>query len=369
MNHKTNVLSAFLGATMVFAGGSAQAAAVTNDWFDAAISGYTAGAIPATVTDVGAWTQPATDNSTVVTKDSASCIQLDTAGSLLRFTPADASASGENAFVDISLQFTAAEENPDMADVQNPQASIAVREDSGSLCYIAYSNGSWVRLNGATPDTEDFVDVRVEMDYTASTPLVSYLVKDNGAYVRLATTGGDEWLPLASSVTVDSVSAVAFSGSGYVGSLLGKTYKELAAFYVVSVDGADTPITLDATWIAEKVGAGATAAEVNAYLAGTGANGLAEWKSYVLGINDDDPIWVGAEQTDSATAMRIQMNGPTPRADAGITVSYRLQKKDGDTWTAVGDDQASPVFDIALASGDATGLYRILAVFTATAAN
>lgn len=355
MKTRISVLSAAL-ATLSAMVLQTHAATSTNDWFTASVSTYNEGTLP-----VGSgWTSGVDDASTVT---SGHVIQLDTAGELLQFTPAEPSGTGTNAYVDLSIQFAAADMAPNISGVSAPQASLAVLDDNGTLTYIAYVGGSWVPLAGVSPDTNSFVDVRIEMDYASdNAPLVRYLIGG----VAL-TNSGNEWLALSSAVSTKTITNIGFLGSGSVGNFSGKRIVEveIAAFHV-SINGTDTPIVIADTWIADNVGAGATPDQVNAYLAQDAANGQKKWKNYVLGVADNAPLYVDATQDGGANVMRISLN-PTPSvvAAAGIAVAYRLERKVNGAWTKQGNDQASPVFDIDLTNGDASGNYRILAVFSA----
>ena len=361
MKHlKTASIPVALGAMVLASALTVQGSTTTNTWFDAGISGYQG-------TELGAapWTKPAGDASAI----ESGAISLDTKGAFLTYTRADGPL-GTNTFVDLSIKFVSAEADPDMTGASaTAKASLAVRKDGSALYYIARSNGAWVQMSGVNPVEDAFVDVRVELDYAADPdPLVRYFVKDNGNWVALTTTGGVEWIPLAVAPGQDfqaKVSTISFSGTGNVSALSGQYYYELASLYIVSVDGADKPILLTSEWLSAHSDL-TDAAAINAYLAETGANGLPKWKSYVLGLESESaPIWVGTVANGDASKMTIKMNGPGATLPAsGITVTYRLQKQDGSNWTAVGEDQSSPQFDLSLAS-DPTGRYRVLAVFTA----
>ncbi len=367
MKHlKTASIPVALGAMVLASALTVQGSTTTNTWFDAGISGYQG-------TELGAapWTKPAGDASVVDTENSPKSISLDTKGAFLTYTRADGPL-GTNTFVDLSIKFVPAEADPDMTGASaTAKASLAVRKSGSDLCYIARSNGAWVQMYGVTPVENAFVDVRVELDYAADpNPLVRYFVKDNGNWVALsnAASGGAEWIPLAVAPGQDfqaKVSTISFSGTGNVSALSGQYYYELASLYIVSVDDADKPILLTPEWLSAHSDL-TDAAAINAYLAETGANGLPKWKSYVLGLESESaPIWVGTVANGDASKMTIKMNGPGATLPAsGITVTYRLEKQNGSSWTAVGEDQSSPQFDLSLAN-DPTGRYRVLAVFTA----
>ena len=368
MKHLTTAsIPVALGAMVLASALSVQGSTITNNWFDAGISG----ADFSSLTGNG-WTKAATDQSTVDTAGTPKSIALNTQGELLTYAPG-VSTEGTNSFVDLSIKFVAADEDPDMTDISNTaKASLAVRKEGNDLYYIAYSGGSWIRMYGADPVTNSFVNVRVEMTLADNnSPLVSYLVEDNGAYVRLtdAATSGSEWVAFAKDTQSRSVASISFSGAGNVSALSGQYYYEIASLYVVTVDNVpDTPIVLTQAWL-DAHPTLTTPAAINAFLADTGANGLPNWKSYVLGLESESaPIWVGTANGDS-TKITIKMNGPAAEPpQSGIAVTYRLQKyvndNENEPWQTVGSDQSSPSFSLSL-DDDPTGKYRVLAIFTA----
>ncbi len=358
MKHLTTAsIPVALGAMVLASALSAQGT-TTNTWFNAGISGYTSGT---DVTNITGWAAtPADGDASKVVEGAA--IQLDTKDSVLAYTPTEgASPIGTNAIVTASIKFVAADSAPELP-LPTAKACLAVSND----CYIAYSGGNWVRMHGATPDTSDYVTVRAELDFATdpSNPKVRYFVGDN-ALVNAAENGTD-WVALATAPATLSIGKVAFSGAGNVSALSGQYYYEIASLYVVTVDGVpNKPIVLTQAWLDAHTEL-TTPADINTYLEQIGANGLPNWKSYVLGLESESaPIWVGTVANGDATKMTIKMNGPGATLPAsGITVTYRLEKQDGSSWTAVGEDQSSPQFDLSLTS-DPTGKYRVIAIFTA----
>ncbi len=331
----------------------------TNTWFNATVSGYTDGALPAGV----GWTASEDDDSKV----DSGYILLDTAGEVLSYAPAEVSGTGTNAFVDLSVQFVASDSEPDISGINGPQASLAVQAISGNLTYIAYTNGAWAALSGVSPVTNAFVNVRIEMDYAGNNaPRVRYLVGNAGAYTAL-TASDAEWLPLSdTSVNTRSISNIGFLGSGKVGNFSGSRIYELAAI-LIDLDGigpAETPFAVSSTWLEAHNLTDDDREAINATLASEAANGQTVWKNIVLGLEDDDPLYIDASQDGGANAMRIALQ-VTPEATPGIAVTYQLQKKNSEGWSDVGVPSASSSFDISLSGDDPSGQYRIIAIFSA----
>lgn len=325
----------------------AGAGIATNTWFTADFSGLSSGS--------GGWTKPADDDSEVVN----GVIQLDTAGGVLSYAPEAASGANTNAFVDLSVQFVASDSEPDISGINGPQASLAVQAISGNLTYIANVAGTWTALSG-TPNTNAFVDVRIEMDYTNATPKVRYLVGNTAL-----TANGTEWLSLSdTSVATHSITNIGFLGSGKVGNFSGSRIYELADI-VVSLDGNNTPIVVDSAWLTAQGVNAADPAAVNTFLASAAANGQTTWKNYVLGIGNgaDNQLYVESVASEDPTKMRINLH-VAPSGTSGITVTYRLERKNGTSWTSV-ETSENPYFDISLSGDDPSGQYRIIAIFSA----
>lgn len=329
----------------------------TNTWFNADFSGLSSGS--------GGWTKPADDDSEVVN----GVIQLDTAGGVLSYAPEAASGANTNAFVDLSVQFVASDSEPDISGINGPQASLAVKASDGNLTYIAYTNGAWAALSGVSAVTNVFVNVRIEMDYAGNNaPRVRYLVGNAGVYTAL-TANNAEWLPLSdASVNTRSITNIGFLGSGKVGNFSGSRIYELAAI-VVDLDGigpAETPFAVSSTWLEAHNLTDDDREAINATLASEAANGQTVWKNIVLGLEDNDPLYIDASQDGGANAMRIALQ-VTPEADTGVSVTYKLQKKNGENWNSPTDVATgnSPSFDIPLNGDGASGVYRIIAIFSA----
>ena len=333
----------------------------TNDWFTAPITGA-----DGELTAAG-WT--AATSVAAISDFADGTISLDTDGECLTYTPT-ASGAGTNAIVNVSLKFVAGEAEPDMSGIANPQASIAVQKVNGSLQYIAYTNGAWCALSGS-PDTNNFVNVHIEMDYaSANAPRVRYLVGNT-----VLTANGSEWLPLATDFDTDPdhISNIGFCGTGYVNGLNGKTYYETVyPTCVVTTDGSG--VTLTGITVADMEAlnlAGMTDAQAAAALNAEAANGNKVWQNYVLDVEDSTPVAARAvEKATDPTKVTLSLAiGAQPKTTLGVTVQYRLEKStdNGANWTIAQAAQNSPSFDVTLSGG--SGIYRIVAIFAPTPAN
>ena len=140
------------------------------------------------------------------------------------------------------------------------------------------------------------------------------------------------------------------------------TVAEAVLEFVYPIEGTGgVPIT-DKVWLAAQfpsiypdaakpIYASITNALVEA-LSENGANGMPKWESYVLGFNPADPaakLRLTATAKDAAT---VTVSGiidlakfPEP---TGTTVKFRLAKRNGNKWTNLAIDSATPSFDCRL---------------------
>ena len=343
-----------LAATMALCAASVRASttvATTNDWFTAPFTGAD-GELTAS-----GWT--ADTSSVAAISDFANgTISLDTDGECLTYTPT-ASGAGTNAVVSVTLKFVAGETEPDMTGISNPQASIAVKRTGSNFQYIAYTNGAWCVLSGPTPDTNNMVNVNIEMDYASeNAPRVRYLVGST----PLTAANGDAWLPLASATNPDHITNIGFCGTGSVNGLLGKTYYEtIYPTCVVSVDGSNVTLTGLTTADMDELGlAGMSDADARTALNAEAGNGNKVWQNYILGVANDADVEVEATKGTAQVTLSLDV---TPKTDKGVTVSYRLEKStdNGSNWTTAQPKQSSPSFNVSLSGG--SGIYRIVAIF------
>lgn len=350
-----------LAATMALCAASVRASTTvvtTNDWFTAPITGAD-GELTAS-----GWT--ADTSSVAAISDFANgTISLDTDGECLTYTPT-ASDAGTNAVVSVTLKFVAGETEPDMTGISNPQASIAVKRTGSNFQYIAYTNGAWCVLSGATPDTNTMVNVNIEMDYASvNAPRVRYLVGNTAL-----KASGTEWLPLATDFATDPdhITNIGFCGTGSVSGLLGKTYYEtIYPTCKVSVDGSDVTLTGLTTADMDELGlAGMSDAAASTALNAEAGNGNKVWQNYILGVADNEAVEVEATKGTAQVTLALDV---TPKTDKGVTVMYRLEKSldNGSTWSTAKAAQPSPSFDVTLSGG--SGIYRIVAIFSSTPAN
>lgn len=186
----------------------------------------------------GAWTRPANDESELVAADGdeAAHIALNTGDDLLRYTPASASV-GDVVHTDATMFFHAAPLQPAIPS-GSPQGALSVWDGPDGPTYIGLVNGAWVCLsnNAAPPVTNDYVEVRVTLDYTGPAPTVGYAVKVGNSYVSLQDA--ENASAFATAVpSATAVSSVGFSGVGKVGAFSGTE--------VVNLEEYDIYINLD----------------------------------------------------------------------------------------------------------------------------
>lgn len=336
---------------------------VTNIWFDAGIQGYSEGSVPAAVT-AGVWQQSSADQSVVVSENSVGRILSDTGDEVLYFRPAVASGTvcvPTNCFADVAVVFTAAESLSELPEINGEeQGAIAVLWDNDVLKYVTCTNGTWICLSGATPNTNATVTVRFEADYTSpSAPKVSYLVDVGGTFVRLYDGNGNSWFPRSSVnlVNVLSLSKIGFSGNGYVDGIFGNWILALAG---VKVENGTLNITLSDAWVQERFnGVMPTGAQLDAI----DENGLKVWQNYVLGLAAAAQLKADAPQNSASDTISLASTA-TPATDTGFSVSYSV-----DEVSAVGAAinsgavTVSPVIN--LASVNSNGYFRLNAFLKA----
>ena len=166
------------------------------------------------------WTVP-TDGAEVV----GNAIQIDTdVTDPLKYQPA--TASGPVAVVNANITVLPNASLPPIEDLGDAQAAITVvtNTTTGGLEWHGLTNASgsaaWVQLNGNTPVSGAEYDIQIVVDNHDTTKRIRYAVTpDGGAAVVLTDTNGDAWL--GNPRNADSVTAVAFAGSGTVGNFSG----------------------------------------------------------------------------------------------------------------------------------------------------
>lgn len=321
---------------------------VTNAWFDAGISSYSEGSVPAVVA-AGAWTKESADQSEVVSGNSGSRILSDTGDEILYFQPSVASGTfgaPTNCYADVSVVFTAAESLSELPEISGEeQGAIAVLNDNNVLKYVTCTNGNWICLSGATPNTNASVTVRFEADYTSpSAPRVSYLVDADGTFVRLADGNGNSWFP-RSSVNLQNVlslSKIGFSGNGYIDGIFGNWILALAG---VKVENGTLSITLSDDWVQERFGG---VMPTGAQLDAQDPNGLKVWQNYVLGLAAAAQLKADAPQNSSADTITLAASA-VPPAGSEFDVTYSVDEvTDAGATVSEGPATDAPAISLAL---------------------
>ncbi|MBQ3345069.1 MAG: hypothetical protein IJG84_24495 [Kiritimatiellae bacterium] len=207
--------TAFFGIALSASAGIVYPSEATTNWF-------TVVAGSADLTDTARWSVPTNGDAEV----SSGAIQIDTdVTDPLKYQPA--SASGPVAVVNARISVLPNASLPPIEDLGEAQAAITVVTNSEYECLewhgLAKTNSNataWVPLFGNTPVSGAEYDIQIVVDNHDTTKRIRYAVTpDGGAAVVLTDTNGDAWL--GNPRNADSVTAVAFAGSGTVGNFSG----------------------------------------------------------------------------------------------------------------------------------------------------
>ena len=144
-------------------------------------------------------------------------------------------------------------------------------------------------------------------------------------------------------------------------------YTVVASAESIAVDGAPANIVVDVDDLASVgITAGMTGEEKSAALEATAANGLAVWQNYVMNIEGNATQKFAAvvtPTTDATMTVATSFGLVAGRTGAGVTVSYKLMKKSGETWVQVGEASTTPSFAVDPSTLDANARLKIQAVF------
>ena len=189
---------------------------------------------------------------------------------------------------------------------------------SGAVAWMATANGAWVELSGPAPATNIAYTVKTELDLGAKK--LRHSVKASGASDFTAL--GD-WLP--ANVGNPALTNILAVGDFDIATLSGTCSNSTD----IAVTGAGS-IAFDPDALAG-VGITGDAAAVESALNAKGANGIAKWQNYVLGISTTDPNakpYAAPVQNADPSNLTFSLGGVDVNASSGATVKYAVGEVD-----------------------------------------
>ena len=195
---------------------------------------------------------------------------------------------------------------------------------SGAVAWMATANGAWVELSGSAPATNTAYTVKTELDLGAKK--LRHSVKKASEAEGDFTVLGD-WLP--ANVGNPALTNILAVGDFDTATLSGTCSNSTD----IAVTGAGS-IAFDPDALAG-VGITGDAAAVESALNAKGANGIANWQNYVLGISTNATAkpYTAPVQNAESSKLTFSLGGVNVNASSGATVQYGVQ---------VGTDPASP---------------------------
>ena len=116
-------------------------------------------------------------------------------------------------------------------------------------------------------------------------------------------------------------------------------YTAPSCFFIKIAEGSSSELAVPFEWIYDNTDAGerSSAAEIAAALEDSGANGIAVWKSYCLGLDPQDAASLvlcdsAAEQPADGNVNIAAKNLNVPAGLSGVAVTAYLDRKNGDGW-------------------------------------
>ena len=193
------------------------ARAVESDWFGVSLSDYAPGQpLTASGATGGAWRTPIPEGVTNVHDGARNGIAVRTSAfDDMPFGPSEPPAGGDVERIDFGMCPEDIFEGlpPDF----DGAAGISVaRLDGAAPVFVGVTADGWKALSGdgLTPAAGVWFDGRIELRTIDGIRLVSYLVKRDGAYVRLADAAGVTWFRTAAPRAEGGVEALSFVGNG-----------------------------------------------------------------------------------------------------------------------------------------------------------
>lgn len=207
---KTIAAVAMLAMASAFAG-------VTTEWWNINFDNIEDGG---KLSGVAGWTQETDDESSV----QGGVLNLNTQGKDLKWTPSENTEKFDSVILDADVTFVASDVEPTTDDDMQTAIYLKAKEDGTNvLCAWGKDNGTakWIELFDGSNLAEGKYDVNITINYTADVePMVKIIVGDMV----------DEY---PAAIKKETVSSVAFRGTGFVDNFKGEKYLEKT--YVASV--------------------------------------------------------------------------------------------------------------------------------------
>ncbi|MGI5867904.1 MAG: hypothetical protein ACOX9C_00470 [Kiritimatiellia bacterium] len=240
------VLAIFLSSSL---GGT------TNNWFTVNFNDYTENAAIAGVSQTGgAWTKTGADASTVTNLTSPAPAKgmvgkLDTQGGQLTWEPTSASTES-TVLIDTDVYLVGSDEAPTTV-ATGVQTEVYLKNNldanyeitSSVLCAhvkdTVGNTNAWVELAGVTVDHLSWVTLRIELDYSGTSPKVSFWV-DNTLMYKVGDSTATSFDAMDPEKT--SVTSVSFMGTGYIDNFIGQQVAGGAAFTTYTQVNGGEPV-------------------------------------------------------------------------------------------------------------------------------
>lgn len=325
--------------------GGAQAAA--RDWFGATFRDYTTGeTLSSAGTTGGAW-QPLAAGTMVtnVFDGVRNGIAIDTASTTeVTFKPV-APTGGEVERIDFSL-YAEGLGGIDIEDFDGAAGLSPALLSGGQVGFNGFTADGWIELTGegVAPQEGTWIDGRIELRTVENLRLVSYLVKKDDTWVRLANKAGATWFRTRPSQTAAGISSVSFTGSGRFSDFSGQedAGEPLRVYRWVGGDEGDWNTA--ANWTVDGAAAEAAPAQVGDLAVVDGEvvltrgeeNGTV--KDLLVGFSDD-----GAYMMGGRVKTELELDVSRPRIGKALTATYGtlfgLAPTYSFAWTRAGTDK------------------------------
>lgn len=242
------ITNKMMATAIAFAVGlsTASAGRTTNDWWSVTMeSGYTSnGLVRAGNNAGGTWSVKSPAGATLtVTNDASSVVglasqglgaavggaapfsyiaKLDTQGDSLTWTPAQ--QLGDVVLVDADVYLVGSEDAPAISGgAVQTEVYLSTAGTTTNLC-AHVGNGSetasvWKTLTGVVIADKSWVRLRIEIDYDATPPEVSFFV--NG--YKMSDGTAYSWDVMYEGQAANKVNSVSFMGTGYLDNFVGQT--------------------------------------------------------------------------------------------------------------------------------------------------
>ena len=193
----------------------------TVKWVDVDFANYTDGSAIANgqvdPVNGGIWAKPSADDKATVAHGDPDLAALVVTNDYLCYAAKAQTLTGRDATIEFKAKFQKPTTDALPAEYDLGQTSVFVFPKGKTGCYKAYTAGGWVELEGATPDFEKFVTIKIEVRYN-----------DGGRSAKVTIDGAEctpvdatsPWFLLAG--TAKNLTSVSFFGEFDLGNFWGE---------------------------------------------------------------------------------------------------------------------------------------------------